>query len=53
VRERKPMEARKLMEQHLRLAQSAQDQERPVERKTPSEARRTQRPPAERKVPVA
>jgi GntR family transcriptional repressor for pyruvate dehydrogenase complex len=34
VRSRKPQEARKLMEQHLRMAQSAQDQERPVERKT-------------------
>jgi GntR family transcriptional repressor for pyruvate dehydrogenase complex len=33
VRSRKPLEARKLMEQHLRMAQTAQDQERPVERK--------------------
>jgi GntR family transcriptional repressor for pyruvate dehydrogenase complex len=34
VRSRKPLEARKLMEQHLRMAQTAQDQERPAERKS-------------------
>jgi GntR family transcriptional repressor for pyruvate dehydrogenase complex len=34
VRSRNPAEARKLMEQHLRMAQTAQDMERPQERKT-------------------
>jgi GntR family transcriptional regulator, transcriptional repressor for pyruvate dehydrogenase complex len=33
IRSRKPMEARKLMDQHLRMAQAAQGMERPSERK--------------------
>jgi GntR family transcriptional regulator, transcriptional repressor for pyruvate dehydrogenase complex len=33
IRVRKPMEARKLMDQHLRMAQAAQGMERPAERK--------------------
>ena len=32
IRNRKPEEARKLMEEHLRMAQVAQGQERPIER---------------------
>jgi GntR family transcriptional repressor for pyruvate dehydrogenase complex len=32
IRNRKPEEARKLMEEHLRMAQVAQGQERPLER---------------------
>lgn len=40
VRARKPAEARKLMEQHLRMAQTAQDQERPVERKATAKTRK-------------
>jgi GntR family transcriptional regulator, transcriptional repressor for pyruvate dehydrogenase complex len=35
VRARKPMEARKLMDQHLRMAQAAQGMERPTERRAP------------------
>jgi GntR family transcriptional repressor for pyruvate dehydrogenase complex len=34
IRARKPQEARKLMEEHLRLAQAAQGAERPADRKT-------------------
>lgn len=34
IRSRNPVEARKLMEQHLRLARTAQEAERPVARKT-------------------
>jgi len=34
IRSRNPAEARKLMEQHLRLARTAQEAERPVTRKT-------------------
>jgi GntR family transcriptional repressor for pyruvate dehydrogenase complex len=34
VRARKPLEAKKLMEQHLRMAQTAQDQEKPIEKKS-------------------
>lgn len=34
IRSRNPSEARKLMEQHLRLARTAQEAERPVNRKT-------------------
>jgi len=52
VRARKPMEARRLMEQHLRMAQSAQDQERPVERRAVSTGK-LKRAPVESKVPVA
>ncbi|MGA3161587.1 MAG: FadR/GntR family transcriptional regulator [Terracidiphilus sp.] len=33
IRSRNPVEARKLMEQHLRMAQTAQDKERPAVRK--------------------
>jgi len=33
IRARRPLEARKLMEQHLRMAQAAQGMERPTERK--------------------
>src|SRR5208337_1923856 len=33
IRARKPLEARKLMEQHLRMAQAAQGMERPTDRK--------------------
>jgi GntR family transcriptional regulator, transcriptional repressor for pyruvate dehydrogenase complex len=38
IRARKPLEARKLMEQHLRMAQAAQGMERPTERKAPAGA---------------
>jgi GntR family transcriptional regulator, transcriptional repressor for pyruvate dehydrogenase complex len=34
IRARKPLEARKLMEQHLRMAQEAQGMERPIEKKS-------------------
>lgn len=34
IRARKPLEARKLMEQHLRMAQEAQGMERPVDKKS-------------------
>ncbi len=40
IRARKPVEARKLMDQHLRMAQAAQGMERPSERK-PSPAPRS------------
>jgi GntR family transcriptional repressor for pyruvate dehydrogenase complex len=33
IRARRPLEARKLMDQHLRMAQAAQGMERPTERK--------------------
>jgi len=36
IRAHKPLEARKLMEQHLRMAQEAQGMERPIEKKTAS-----------------
>ncbi len=40
IRGRDPIEARRLMEKHLRLAQTAQDMERPTERKsTPPSAK--------------
>jgi GntR family transcriptional regulator, transcriptional repressor for pyruvate dehydrogenase complex len=35
IRARNPVEARKLMEQHLRMAQTAQDMERPTAQKVP------------------
>lgn len=38
VRARKPLEARKLMEQHLKMAQAAQGMEHPKDRKTPTGA---------------
>jgi GntR family transcriptional regulator, transcriptional repressor for pyruvate dehydrogenase complex len=44
IRARKPMEARKLMDQHLRMAQAAQGMERPSERK-PSPAASKSKPP--------
>jgi GntR family transcriptional regulator, transcriptional repressor for pyruvate dehydrogenase complex len=39
IRSRKPLEARKLMEEHLRLAQIAQGAERPTERRAPNGAK--------------
>jgi len=53
VRARKPLEARRLMEQHLRLAQAAQDSERPSERKAAAGVAKAKKAPAEQKVPVA
>jgi GntR family transcriptional repressor for pyruvate dehydrogenase complex len=53
VRARKPLDARKLMEQHLRMAQSAQDQERSADKRTPAETKRAKKPSVERSVPVA
>jgi GntR family transcriptional repressor for pyruvate dehydrogenase complex len=47
VRSRKPLEARKLMEQHLRMAQTAQGMERPMERKAATGAARTRIAPTE------
>ncbi|HUB30587.1 MAG TPA: FadR/GntR family transcriptional regulator [Terracidiphilus sp.] len=44
IRARKPDEARELMEKHLRLAQSAQGEERPAERKTAVRTGRRARP---------
>ena len=41
VRARKPMEARKLMDQHLRMAQAAQGMERPTERRALPAAQKT------------
>jgi GntR family transcriptional repressor for pyruvate dehydrogenase complex len=41
VRARDPVEARKLMEQHLRMAQTAQGLERPTERRTTRTASRS------------
>lgn len=38
IRARKPMEARKLMEQHLRMAQEAQGMERPIEKRPGAKA---------------
>ena len=38
IRARKPAEARKLMEQHLRMAQEAQGMERPIARRGPTNA---------------
>jgi GntR family transcriptional repressor for pyruvate dehydrogenase complex len=46
IRARKPLEARKLMDQHLRMAQAAQGMERPPERKAPPAA---QKPGAQKK----
>jgi len=53
VRARKPLEARRLMEQHLRLAQAAQDSERPSERKATPGTAKVKKVAAEQKVPVA
>jgi GntR family transcriptional repressor for pyruvate dehydrogenase complex len=47
VRSRKPLEARKLMEQHLRMAQTAQGMEKPTERKTGPTAGRPRNLPSE------
>jgi GntR family transcriptional repressor for pyruvate dehydrogenase complex len=41
IRARDAMEARRLMEEHLHMAQAAQGMERPVERKSLSGAART------------
>ena len=43
IRARKPQEAHNLMEQHLRMAQTAQGMERPTERKQITAARRRAR----------
>lgn len=43
IRARNPSDARKLMEQHLRMAQIAQGMERPADRKTAAEAQRSNR----------
>jgi GntR family transcriptional repressor for pyruvate dehydrogenase complex len=43
IRGRKPLEARKLMEQHLRMAQAAQGMERPSERKLAAVASKTRK----------
>jgi GntR family transcriptional regulator, transcriptional repressor for pyruvate dehydrogenase complex len=43
VRSRNSLEARKLMEQHLRMAQTAQGMERPTDRKGVGGARRSKR----------
>jgi GntR family transcriptional repressor for pyruvate dehydrogenase complex len=51
IRVRKPMEARKLMDQHLRMAQAAQGMERPAERKAPPAGQKRDRQP--RLAPVA
>jgi GntR family transcriptional regulator, transcriptional repressor for pyruvate dehydrogenase complex len=52
IRARKPLEARKLMDQHLRMAQAAQGMERPTERKgSPAAVHKNRRPP--RLSPVA
>ncbi|HZP06737.1 MAG TPA: FadR/GntR family transcriptional regulator [Terracidiphilus sp.] len=40
IRARKPLEARKLMDQHLRMAQAAQGMERPTERRAPAAAQK-------------
>jgi len=50
IRARKPLEARKLMEQHLRLAKTAQGLERPSERKADTGAGRPRTAPAETRV---
>jgi GntR family transcriptional repressor for pyruvate dehydrogenase complex len=52
VRARKPLEARRLMEQHLRLAQTAQDAERPSERKV-TPGTKVKKVAPERTAPVA
>ena len=50
IRARKPLEARKLMEQHLRLAKTAQGLERPTERKSDTGAGRPKTAAAETRV---
>jgi GntR family transcriptional repressor for pyruvate dehydrogenase complex len=44
IRARRPLEARKLMEQHLRMAQAAQGMERPTERKGQPGAQKAKQP---------
>jgi GntR family transcriptional repressor for pyruvate dehydrogenase complex len=39
IRNRKPNEARKLMEEHLRMAHTAQVQEKPVDRQATAAAK--------------
>jgi GntR family transcriptional repressor for pyruvate dehydrogenase complex len=46
IRSRNPVEARKLMEQHLRMAQTAQGMERPPDRKATKTALRPKSPHA-------
>jgi GntR family transcriptional repressor for pyruvate dehydrogenase complex len=46
IRARNPEEARRLMEQHLRMAQTAQDMERPPERKAGKAAAKPKKLPA-------
>jgi GntR family transcriptional repressor for pyruvate dehydrogenase complex len=53
VRARKPLEARRPMEGHLRLAQAAQDSERPSERKAALAVARTKKSAAEQNLPIA
>jgi GntR family transcriptional regulator, transcriptional repressor for pyruvate dehydrogenase complex len=48
IRARNPLEARQLMEEHLRLAQIAQGMERPADRRTAAEARTKKRMKAAR-----
>jgi GntR family transcriptional repressor for pyruvate dehydrogenase complex len=43
IRGRNPLEARNLMERHLRMAQAAQGMERPSDRKTAARARKPER----------
>ncbi|HEX4032479.1 MAG TPA: FadR/GntR family transcriptional regulator [Terracidiphilus sp.] len=43
IRARRPLEARKLMEEHLRMAQAAQGMERPAERKTRADGPKSRR----------
>jgi GntR family transcriptional regulator, transcriptional repressor for pyruvate dehydrogenase complex len=51
IRARKPLEARKLMDQHLRMAQAAQGMERPTERRAPPTAQKKEK--QSRLAPVA
>lgn len=44
IRARKPLEARKLMEQHLRMAQAAQGMERPTERRAAASSPKPKQP---------
>ena len=53
VRSRKPLEARKLMEQHLRMAQTAQGMEKPAERKIGAAVSRPRNLPPETEPAVS
>jgi len=53
IRGRNPDEARKLMEQHLRMAQTAQDMERPPERKAGKAGAKLKRIPASQESAVS